>query len=194
LCLIEFGALSDCRALKTISIPPLVDKLQYQTFSGCTSLESLIFATPSRLDRFERELFSRCSGLRSICIPSSVKVLGRYCFQECRAILSVGFEPPSMLETIEYAAFARCSGLESFCVPLRIERLEGSLLDDCSSLRSITFEQPTPGIKPRLRVLNTLTHCPIESIDIPDCVEAVQERKIPQGKVAMSFGQQSKLK
>jgi hypothetical protein len=68
-------AFADCTALKSISLPSSVEILSRECFSGCTSLDSLIFESGSELKRIEAKAFARCSSLQSICIPQSLNAL-----------------------------------------------------------------------------------------------------------------------
>ena len=98
------SAFYDCSSLISIEIPAGVTVLpdgdwygsRYGTryegvFSGCSNLESVIFAEGSQLTSIGNYAFNGCSSLTSIEIPAGVTSIGDYAFRVC-----------SSLETIYY--------------------------------------------------------------------------------------------
>jgi predicted DsbA family dithiol-disulfide isomerase len=119
--------------LKTIQIPSSVEVLCKSCFLNCTSLESVVFESGSKLQRIEESSFAH-SGLKTIQIPSSVEVLCRFCFSNCTSLESVVFECGSKLREVAADAFARSPRLHPVKYPPslseRSRALSSSAVDD----------------------------------------------------------------
>jgi hypothetical protein len=72
----------------SIMIPSSVVVLDEESFSYCTSLEYVIFESPSRLEGIGAHAFSE-SGLKRIVLPSALVPLGKACFGKCKSLESV---------------------------------------------------------------------------------------------------------
>jgi hypothetical protein len=90
--------------LHTILIPSSIIVLGKMSFSGCNSLESVLFETGGRLSRTEESAFHD-SGLKSIVILASVVVLGESSFSKCESLTSVRFESGFPSQEIDQSAF-----------------------------------------------------------------------------------------
>lgn len=68
--------------------------IEYNTFSGCSSLEEIIL--PSSLTQIKKNAFLGCSSLTQITIPYSVNLIKSDAFSGCSSLANVSFETPSM--------------------------------------------------------------------------------------------------
>jgi hypothetical protein len=93
-------------------------------------LDTIIFASGSRLREIEEEAFSWSQRLLAITIPSSVEILGDRCFENCPRLSLVSFEAPPRLIIIGEHAFA-FSGIQSFTIPASTNEIDGSAFVDC---------------------------------------------------------------
>jgi hypothetical protein len=133
--------------LRSIVIPSSVVVLGKGSFSGCRSLESVVFENNSRLELIEEFAFSQ-SGLQSITIPASVTFIDAAAF--VRGSLNfVSISPDSetfhvrdwCLEACDgstiYRYFGGCS---SIVIPSIVVVLWKSSFSCCMSLESVVFE------------------------------------------------------
>jgi hypothetical protein len=77
--------------LKSIRIPSKVEFIGECCFSGCKSLNEVIFESGCNLKRIEPNGFVG-SGLKSIRIPSKVEFIGAYCFAGCKSLNEIIIE------------------------------------------------------------------------------------------------------
>lgn len=78
------GAFAGCASLKSITIPPNVTAIPYNTFQNCTSLEEVII--PDGVTVIGERAFRNCVSLKHVILPSSLKTLGRTAFDGCTAL------------------------------------------------------------------------------------------------------------
>ena len=74
--------------VQSVAIPVSVRVIGTGAFDHCADLESVEFASGSRLEGIEQYGFCQ-SGLRSIALPPGVRYVGPFAFQECRQLRSV---------------------------------------------------------------------------------------------------------
>ena len=78
------GAFAGCASLKSITIPPNVKAIPYNTFQNCTSLEEV--SIPDGVTVIGERAFRNCVSLKRVKLPSSLKTLGRTAFEGCTAL------------------------------------------------------------------------------------------------------------
>ena len=78
------GAFAGCASLKSITIPPNVKEIPYNTFQNCTSLEEV--SIPDGVTVIGERAFRNCVNLKHVTLPSSLKTLGRTAFDGCTAL------------------------------------------------------------------------------------------------------------
>ena len=82
---------SGCVCLvRDVSIPSSVCELCDRCFYGCTSLSTVTFCLPARLERLGAESFCYTS-IESFFVPDSVVELCKRCFYECKSLRHVHF-------------------------------------------------------------------------------------------------------
>ena len=157
---INYGAFTDCTALKSIEIPASVETIGVSAFLGCTQLESVFFEIGTKLKEIEgaslrqpHGAFTNCTSLSFIEIPASVTTIGTAAFYGCSNLQQITFEKPSMLNSLNeggansfamghsYGAFAKCTSLITIEIPASIERLHNPMFSGCSNLTTISFEK-----------------------------------------------------
>jgi hypothetical protein len=124
-----------------IVIPHFIKILGSSCFSGCETLSSISFESPSSLKRIESYAFS-FSKLESISIPRQVEIVGSSCFSYCGSLSRVVFESPSSLKRIGSELFLD-SILQCIVIPSSIEILESLSFSGCQALSSIVFQSPS---------------------------------------------------
>lgn len=78
------GAFAGCASLKSITIPPNVKEIPYNTFQNCTSLEEV--SIPDGVTLIGERAFRNCVNLKHVTLPSSLNKLGRTAFDGCTAL------------------------------------------------------------------------------------------------------------
>ncbi|WP_242987882.1 leucine-rich repeat protein [Anaerofustis stercorihominis] len=133
------GAFCYLSKIKSITIPKSVEKIDYNTFSGCSSLSSFEFEEGSALKSLGSSgaVFDECPNLTSIVLPKSLEVLSGL---KSSSITSIAFEEGSKLKTIANYAFSG-SKITEITIPKSVESIGDSAFSDCSDLTSITFEK-----------------------------------------------------
>ena len=88
---IGMSAFSGCRALKKITLPQNLKKIQDYAFSNCSSLKDVII--PDGTESIGDEAFMGCTHLNSVYIPDSVQDIHETAFQGCEDVVLILSEP-----------------------------------------------------------------------------------------------------
>lgn len=167
------NAFNNCVALKSITIPRLVETIGEYCFASSSALESVTFEKDSKLTTIGDNAFDCCEALKSITIPASVETIGQYCFGWCSALESVTYEDGSILTAIEGHAFHGCSALNSITIPASVGTIGESCFASCFALESVTYED---GIILTSIGNNAFNFCgSLKSISIPASVSTIGE-------------------
>lgn len=157
---INYGAFTDCTALKSIEIPASVETIDVSAFLGCSQLKTVSFESNSKLKEIggacswePHGAFSNCIALSALEIPANVTTIGVAAFYGCSNLQQITFEKPSMLNSLNnggansfamgryYGTFAKCTSLMAIEIPASIERLHNPMFSGCSNLTTISFEK-----------------------------------------------------
>lgn len=110
---------SNCRALRTVTLPESLKEIDEYCFSNCEHLSDITL--PERLEVIGRSAFFVCTSLESINFPESLTKIEGYAFQN--AALSGDLILPEGLETIDMYAFAGCENLTSITIPNSVKEI-----------------------------------------------------------------------
>jgi hypothetical protein len=115
--------LSNCTALKEISIPKAVKTIPVTCFSGDTALEKVVIN--GDLTEIGNQAFLDCKSLKSINFPDSLTTIGNWAFHGCESLTEITL--PKGLKTIGELAFSDI-GLQTVTVPaeLELEKWDGA--------------------------------------------------------------------
>ncbi len=114
-------AFSDCKNLKSITLPNNLKTLNRCAFQGCTKLESV--SLPESLTCISSYLFANCESLKVITLPNNLKTINNNAFGGCINLESVTFN--NGLEEIGDSAFERCSALTNITIPESLKSISG---------------------------------------------------------------------
>lgn len=107
------SAFSNCKSLKSITIPDLVTSIGPYTFSGCESLISITI--PDSVTHIPNRAFYNCTSLELINIPDSITDIGTLAFSRCTSLKEI-ILPDNGIK-IYSGAFSGCTNLESITIP-----------------------------------------------------------------------------
>lgn len=143
------GLFSECGKLQAITIPMVVNKMDTQMFTNCTSLASVTFDDDKDLIEMAYGSSDANNGLFRDC-PVETLYLGRW--------LSYNTEVPSRapfysiaelknltlgkyLKVVDKYMFSYCTGLENVYVPDNITSINMWGFRGCSALKSVRFSE-----------------------------------------------------
>jgi hypothetical protein len=127
------NAFSDCRSLRSITIPAGVISIGQGVFEGCESLTEI--KLPDSLEIIGDHAFDNCRYLTSITIPAGVISIGQSAFESCEMLTEI--ELPDGLESIGDNAFRDCRSLTSITIPAGVISIGYSVFERCESLTEI---------------------------------------------------------
>ena len=108
--------LSNCTALKEISIPKAVKTIPSTSFFGDTALEKVVIN--GDITEIGNQAFLNCKALKSINFPDSLTTVGDWAFKGCESLTEITL--PKGLKNIGELAFADI-GLQTVTVPAELE-------------------------------------------------------------------------
>ena len=81
------SAISDCFALKTVTLHEGLKTIYSQAFAGCIQLESIDI--PAGVEEIRDGAFAVCPALKSVTIPESVTRIGEWVFYCCSSLAQI---------------------------------------------------------------------------------------------------------
>jgi hypothetical protein len=134
----------NCSKIETVDMsePDFLDEIPYGTFSGCTSLKTILL--PPNLNRIYYNAFENCSSLDNIEFPNTLLVIHWGAFQNCTSLSSINLSDCKNLGTIEGYAFNGCSNLETAYLPKSLDWIGEYAFADCRKLANLTVEALQP--------------------------------------------------
>lgn len=134
------GQFMDCKKLRTVKISRSLERLSSKAFSGCESLEEVIWTGTRDEDRgpmlIDGDAFRGCTSLREIELPDCV--IGEYAFMDCKALEKATLENQSRITSLGKYAFSGCSSLKDIDLSCW-DTLGDNSFRDCHSLTSLTL-------------------------------------------------------
>ena len=146
-----FSSTADSTSLKTVKLPASVTKIADEAFYGNTDLQTVTFATGSRLETVGEcafyGSFKYCEGYGSIAFPSSLRTIGQGCFQHCYKLQSVDFGKNSRLTEIPELTFQNCFALEHIVIPANVTAIGTSAFN-----KKTYWNDPEEVLKARMQL------------------------------------------
>lgn len=154
-------AFYDCKALTSITIPANVVTIGNKAFRG-SGLQTLTFATDSKLTSIGDEAFyelkqiteltlpegvvtigngafSGLNQLTELTIPASVERIYDDAFSTCTRLQNLTFEADSKLYSIGSDAFYRCEALTELHLPSQLRYVYDRAFSSCSGITGVTI-------------------------------------------------------
>lgn len=147
-----------CDSLETIDIPDSVTSLGSQSFRGTALKEVTI---PASVIKIQNEVFSSCSELEKVTFEgNNVSVIEYFAFRGCTSLKHL--ELPTSVRRIGGGAFWR-SGLTGLIIPYGVTELDGNIVYDCSDLQWMTVPSTVTEIEDDdfgEHLSNLIIYCP----------------------------------
>ena len=128
-------AFKDCDRLTEVVFNEDLYKIGKSTFSGCSSLKSIVL--PSTIIDIGHRAFYGCSCLMEVVLHEGIIQIGSKAFGHCSSLQSITL--PSSLTVIDNCTFSNCINLEQVVLNEGLYKIGQSAFYDCSSLKSITI-------------------------------------------------------
>lgn len=103
------NALIESNIRQTVSVGSDIDIIADGAFSACSTLETVSFASDSKIRSIPNGLFADCRSLQSITLPQTIETIGENAFYNCVALQSINI--PDSVKTIQRSAFEKCKNL-----------------------------------------------------------------------------------
>ena len=116
--------------------------ISHYCFSECKKLKSITL--PDDLVFWGDGVFSGCSNLSEITVPENVKKIGKSMFSECEKL--IGIIIPSNVSSIGEYAFEGCKSLKEIVIPENVSGIYDNAFNGCESLSKIKFEDSNNSI------------------------------------------------
>lgn len=136
---IGLSSFSDCKSLRTITLPEGVEYIGINAFRECNNLTSIIL--PEGLKSIGGSAFYGCKGLTSITLPDSVVTIGGWAFYGCNNLTLTSETLPASLKSIGEKAFLSCRSLTFTSLPGKLNYIDGWAFENCVELKSIIFPE-----------------------------------------------------
>lgn len=135
---IDMRAFAFC-GLTSFRVPANVSSVAQYAFEGCTSLESVTFASNSKLESISAYFFNGCSSIKTITFEqgSALKSIQAHGLQGMTSLRTVNFNNAA-LEEIDNYAFMNCPALNQLSLPSTLKNIGRFAFFKCEAIRSLT--------------------------------------------------------
>ena len=119
----------------SLELPEGLKSIGESAFENCAALKRITL--PKSITKLEASCFSGCTALAEIALPDGVKTLGEKVFSGCAALKSVKI--PAEVTVIPTEAFFGCSSLESITIPKSVSHINERAFDGCTALKKVDY-------------------------------------------------------
>jgi hypothetical protein len=123
------NAFSECAALKTITLPDGLKKIEGSTFYGCESLTGI--AIPNIVTSLGVFTFLNCYNLSSLTLSSGLTSISDFAFTSCKALATIVI--PEGVKQIGTSAFFDCAATH-VTIAASVEYIETNAFDEGGSI------------------------------------------------------------
>lgn len=150
-CEINPFSYSNCRLLKSITIPSNITLIGHSSFKNCLNLEKVNFSNISsilskKLKLSNQQLtishhaFEDCKSLREIAFSKQLWFIGQSAFSNCTSLKTIKFENGCHINRIFNNAFEDCTSLEEIIIPCSVTQIGFRAFAGCTNLKRVIFE------------------------------------------------------
>ena len=139
---VNYDAFSGCYSLASVVIPESVTSIGEGAFDQCRSLTSIVI--PEGIMNIDDSTFSQCYSLTSIVIPEGVTSIGDGAFNQCHSLTSIVI--PDSVTSIGKNAFQNCYALESIVIPNSVTSIGDTMFNSCYLLASVVISNSITSI------------------------------------------------
>ena len=108
---IGWQTFSGCTSLETITVPDTVVSFDFYAFKNCTALTDVVIGEDSGLTGVYEGAFYGCTSLKNIALPTTVTEISDYVFYNCKSLLVFPLPETDTLKGIYSYAFYGCAGI-----------------------------------------------------------------------------------
>lgn len=123
---------TNCESLKNVNFNGDVKGIESLSFSGCSSLETLVIPDNIADRGIAYGAFSGCTSLKSINIPDNITAIQQYTFSNCISLKQLVLS--ENIESIEWGAFENCTLLEKIIIYDKVEYIADNAFEGCDKL------------------------------------------------------------
>ena len=129
-------------ALKSISIPSSVKRINSFSFYGCNMLTQISIA--DGVEYIDKNAFEKCASLKNVILPTTLVKLNTNVFNSCDSLTEVTVNGnPEMSES----AFNECPALKTVTFSERLKTFNFNVFKNCKSLVSVTIPASVTGFE-----------------------------------------------
>ena len=128
-----------CYSLKSVTFNDNLKSIGASAFSGCTSLESVVFA--KGLTSIGEKAFYNCNVLKEVKLLDNVEKIEESAFEFCDALQKISLSPA--LKEIGDRAFAGCP-ITSIVIPAKVGKIGYGIFSTCEKITAIEVEGANP--------------------------------------------------
>lgn len=166
--LLEIGpaVFKDNQIIKEITIPASVQKIEYNSFTGCQIEKAIIAEGTISLPNF---LFRNCTKLKEVILPESLENINAAVFSGCTSLETIEIADTVNIDTA-YSLFSDCVNLKYVKLPSTMKVIPQYMFSGCISLETIEIPESVVEIETHF-----VAGCDnIEVIIIPESVTSLE--------------------
>ena len=134
LCTVKNGAFSNCRSLKTVTLPKENGVgLSTAVFAGCTSLTHV--ENSQQITSIGKNAFAECVSLTEISFGDPLRKIGETAFRGCKQLKKIQLS--NRVATLGKGVFRNCASLEQVTLEEGRKQLSDELFSGCVSLKTV---------------------------------------------------------
>ena len=108
-------------------------------FRNCSDLETVMFASGSRLAELGEGAFMGCTSIEEFTVPATMTKLGASVFADCSELDTLNFEASTKQLVFGANAFQNCTSLKKVNLPANVSKIPG-VFAGCSSLTEVNID------------------------------------------------------
>ena len=123
---------TNCESLKNVNFNGDVKEIESLSFSGCSSLETLVIPDNITIRGIASGAFDGCTSLNSINIPDNIRIIEDYTFSDCTSLKQLFLS--RNISHIYSRAFENCTLLEKIIIYDKVEYIADNAFEGCDKL------------------------------------------------------------